>query len=114
MGSRNILWLAVIIADDTLEVVDLKYGKGVPVSAKGNPQMRLYALGAYQTYGALYDFTKVRMTIVQPRLDSVDTDEVGVGELLGWAEDEVMPKARTAWEGGGEFAAGDHCKFCKL
>lgn len=105
---------AVIIADDTLEVVDLKYGKGVPVGAKGNPQMRLYALGAYQTYGALYDFTKVRMTIVQPRLDSVDTDEVGVGELLDWAENEVRPKARAAWEGGGEFAAGDHCKFCKL
>lgn len=105
---------AVIIADDTLEVVDLKYGKGVPVSAKGNPQMRLYALGAYHTYGSLYDFAKVRMTIVQPRLDSVDTDELTVEELLGWAKDEVKPKAQTAWEGGGDFAAGDHCKFCKL
>ena len=37
---------AVIIADGTLSIIVLKYGKGVPVSSENNPQMTLYALGA--------------------------------------------------------------------
>src|SRR5690606_17957678 len=57
---------AVIVSDDVLEIIDLKYGKGVQVDAENNPQLRLYALGAYNEFGALYDFQTVRMTIVQP------------------------------------------------
>lgn len=74
----------VIVADGILEVIDLKYGKGVPVSAVENTQMRLYALGAYDVNEFLYDIKTVRMTIVQPRLDSVSTDEMSVEELLDW------------------------------
>lgn len=59
----------VIIADGTMEVCDLKYGKGVPVSANNNKQMMLYALGAIAEFNFLYDIQKVRMTIIQPRLD---------------------------------------------
>ena len=58
----------VIVSDGVLEVIDLKFGKGVPVSAVGNTQMRLYALGAYDWFELLYDVHTVRMTIVQPRL----------------------------------------------
>jgi len=104
---------AVVIADGVLEVIDLKYGKGVPVSAVGNPQLRLYGLGAYATYSILYDIHTVRMTIVQPRLDNVSTDEISVDKLLEWADTEVRPKAQMAWNGEGEYVAGDHCKFCK-
>ncbi|MBS8076361.1 DUF2800 domain-containing protein, partial [Streptococcus suis] len=75
----------VILADGVIEIIDLKYGKGVPVSAKLNPQMSLYALGAYATYDMVYDFDKIVMTIVQPRLDSVSTTEIFVEELLYWA-----------------------------
>lgn len=103
----------VIIADNVLEVIDLKYGKGVAVEAEDNPQLKLYGLGAYSVYSMLYDIETVRITIVQPRLDSVTTDEISVTDLLAWAKDEIVPKAKMAWEGEGEFIPGDHCKFCK-
>ena len=103
----------VVIADGTMEICDLKYGKGVAVSAVGNPQMRLYALGAITEFEFLYDIQKVKMTIIQPRLDSISTDEMTVEELMAWAEEELKPKAQIAIKGEGEFKAGDHCKFCK-
>lgn len=102
----------VIVSDSLIEVVDLKYGKGVPVSAKDNSQMRLYALGLYHAYGMLYAADKVRMTIVQPRLGSVSTDEMTVEELLAWGR-KIKPIAQTAFKGEGERCAGEHCKFCK-
>lgn len=102
----------VIVADDTLEIVDLKYGKGVPVSAEGNPQMRLYALGAYEANSLLYDIKTIRMTIVQPRLDSVNSDEMSIEELIAWG-DSIKDTAKLAYDSEGECQAGDHCGFCK-
>lgn len=102
----------VIVADGILEVIDLKYGKGVPVSAIENTQMRLYALGAYDVNEFLYDVKSVRMTIVQPRLDSVSTDEMALEELLDWGED-IKPIAQRAWDGIGECTPCDYCNFCK-
>lgn len=103
----------VIIADGTMEVCDLKYGKGVPVSADNNKQMMLYALGAISEFSFLYDIEKVRMTIIQPRLDNISTFEVTVEELLKWAEEFVRPRAELAIKGEGEFFSGDHCRFCR-
>lgn len=103
----------VIVADEVLEVVDLKYGKGVPVSAINNSQMRLYALGAYAAYGLLYDIKTVKMTIVQPRLDSVTTDTMAIVDLLSWGE-SIKPVAKKAFEGDGDCVAGSHCGFCKV
>lgn len=103
----------VIIADGTMEICDLKYGKGVPVSALGNKQMRLYALGAISEFEFLYDIEKVKMTIIQPRLDSISTDEITVDELLKWADEFVKPTAELAFKGEGEFCAGEHCGFCR-
>lgn len=102
----------VIVADGILEVIDLKYGKGVPVSAIENTQMRLYALGAYDINEFLYDVKSVRMTIVQPRLDSVSTDEMALEELLDWGE-EIKPIAQRAFRGEGECTPCDYCNFCK-
>lgn len=104
---------AVIISDDAVEVIDLKYGKGVPISAQGNTQMRLYGLGALSSHKMLYDFSRVRMTIIQPRLDSISTEELTVDELLEWTETYVRPQADLAMKGEGEFTAGEHCRFCK-
>ena len=103
----------VIIADGTMEVCDLKYGKGVPVSADNNKQMMLYALGAISEFSFLYDIEKVRMTIIQPRLDSISTFEVTLGDILKWAEEYVRPRAELAIKGEGEFCVGDHCDFCR-
>lgn len=102
----------VIVADGILEVIDLKYGKGVPVSAVENTQMRLYALGAYDVNEFLYDVKTVRMTIVQPRLDSVSTDEMALEELLDWGE-EIKPIAQRAFRGEGDCTPCDYCNFCK-
>lgn len=105
---------AVIVSDDGLEVCDLKYGKGVKVSAVENPQARLYGLGALHAYGDLYCFPAVRNTIIQPRLlESPVTDETLTREeLLAWGE-ALRPIAKMAWMGTGEYKPGDWCKFCK-
>lgn len=104
----------VIVSDMGIEVIDLKYGQGVPVSAVGNEQLRLYALGAYDQYSTLYDLPTVTMTIIQPRLDSISTDTMDTADLLKWADEVVRPKAQMAWEGKGEFIAGEHCRFCRI
>jgi len=103
----------VIIADSTLDIVDLKYGKGVAVSAEDNPQMKLYALGAFTLFDSLYDIQRVRMTICQPRLESISTYEISADELTNWAEMELRPKAQLAINGEGEFLPGEHCRFCR-
>jgi hypothetical protein len=103
----------VLIADGVLEVIDLKYGKGVPVSAIDNPQIRLYGLGAWSSWNYLYDIREIHMTIVQPRLDDVSTDTLPVDELLEWAETIVKPAAVLAYAGEGEYKPGSHCRWCK-
>lgn len=103
----------VIIADGTLAVIDLKYGKGVAVDAEWNPQMMLYGLGALELFDAIYDIDTVRMTIYQPRLESVSTWEISVSGLMEWVETELRPKAALAMNGEGEFRCGTWCRFCK-
>ena len=104
----------VLVTDEVLEIIDLKFGMGIAVSAVENSQMRLYALGAIHQFEHLYDIQTVRMTICQPRLDSISTDEMSVDELLKWAEEEVRPAAEMAWAGQGSFEAGEHCRFCRV
>lgn len=103
----------VIITGDYIEIVDLKYGKGVPVSATGNTQMRMYALGLYDEFYWLYGFEKVRMTIVQPRNGGISEEEISIEELLNWGKTVVKPKARLAFKGEGELCAGKWCRFCR-
>lgn len=105
----------IMIGGDTLSIIDFKYGKGVPVSAEGNPQMRLYALGALKRYAPIYGNTikKVSMTIDQPRIrDEVSTETITAEELLAWGE-SIKPIASKAYMGLGEFNPGEHCRFCR-
>ena len=102
----------IIVSDSLLEVCDYKHGKGIPVDAVGNPQLRLYGLGAMERFGRLYDFQSVRMTIIQPRLDSVSEETLTCKDLTSWAAEEVVEKAKQAWTGSGEFVPGEHCRFC--
>lgn len=105
----------VIIADKKMIVIDFKYGKGVPVSAINNPQLRLYAIGAFNDFDILYDIESVTNFIFQPRVDggSISSETLTVEELFDWAEKEVKPKALMALHGEGEAVQGDHCRFCK-
>lgn len=106
---------SVIIGGDELIITDYKHGKGVPVSAEGNPQMLLYALGALKLYRPIYGDAIKRVTcyIDQPRLDSYSKHSMGVDELLAWGENTVKPKADLAFAGLGEFNPGEHCRFCR-
>lgn len=103
----------VIVADEVLTVIDYKHGKGVAVDADHNPQMMLYALGALDLFDILYDIEKVKMVIFQPRMNNLSESEISVSELLDWAENVLKPTAQLAEKGEGEFAAGEHCRFCK-
>ena len=103
----------LIIGGDTLYITDFKYGKGVLVSAEDNPQMKLYALGAYFAYSFLYPIQNVKLAIVQPRLDSISEWEISAKDLLAWGE-KIKPIAAKAFAGEGEFVPGEHCKFCRV
>ena len=104
----------VIMSHDKVRVIDLKFGKGVPVSADDNPQLRLYALGAWYKYKELYpNVGIVEYTIHQPRLESITTEATTLEKLVDWADFVVKPKAKKAWTGQGEFVPGDHCQFCR-
>jgi len=104
---------ALIVSDGVLHICDLKYGMGIKVEAKENDQLRIYALGALDMFGCLYDIHTVRMSIFQPRLNHCDTWEVSVTDLLDWAENILVPAAQLAWNGGGYYKSGAHCQFCK-
>lgn len=103
----------IIISDDKLHIIDFKYGQGIFVEAEHNPQMMLYALGALEIYDALYDIKEVAMTIFQPRRENVSTWTIPIEELKAWAEEELKPKARMAYDGEGEYLPGEWCTFCK-
>ena len=104
----------IVIAEGTMHIIDFKYGKGVAISAENNPQMKLYALGAYLEYSMLYPIEKIKMAIVQPRLENEASEsEIFVAELMDWAENVVKPLAEKAYKGEGTYIAGNHCRFCR-
>lgn len=105
----------IMIGGDCVTVCDYKYGQGVPVDAVGNTQMRLYALGALALplmmfYGS--GIRRVRMRIIQPRIDNDSAWEITRDELEAWAED-IKPTAQKAFNGEGDFTPGDWCRFCR-
>lgn len=104
---------AIIVGDGVLIFDDLKYGKGVPVSAISNPQLMIYALGAYYEFREIFEINTIQMNIYQPRLDNASTWEISVKDLLEWAKNDLRPKAALAYAGEGEFAPGRSCLFCK-
>lgn len=104
---------AIVVADKTMEVDDLKYGKGIRVDAKDNPQLMLYGLGALRAHELLYDIETVKLTIIQPRLNSISSWEISAEDLRTWGEKEVKPKAKKAFEGSGIQKAGAWCRWCK-
>ena len=104
----------VLIGSNKLEVIDFKYGKGVPVSAENNQQLLLYALGAYEKYKMICKFETVKVAIVQPRIaDEASEFEISVTDLLRFGE-EVKAKAALAFEGKGEYNPSEStCRFCR-
>lgn len=107
-GTADVL----IVTEDTIHVIDLKFGAGVPVSAVNNAQLRLYGMGALNIFP---NSEHIKLTINQPRLDSRDTECITKEELLRWSFEYVKPRAEEAINGEGTLQATEKgCRFCKL
>lgn len=104
----------IILSNAAMEVIDFKYGKGVEVSAEKNPQMMIYALGAYEEFFLDYNIKEVCMTIVQPRIGNISEYRIPADDLVAWGEDTLRPAATAAYQGDGELVPGDHCRFCPV
>lgn len=103
----------ILIHGSTLSIIDLKYGKGVPVFAEQNEQLILYALGAYDAFNLIYNLDKIELNIVQPRINNFSTWEISLTELLLWG-DYFKVQAEKALGGNGELVpSAKACKFCK-
>lgn len=104
----------IIIADGTLYFIDLKYGKGVEVSAIENAQMKVYSLGALVKYDLVYSIDNVHMTIYQPRINNISEWEISAEALYDWGATFLRPQALLAFAGEGDFVPGEkQCKFCR-
>ena len=103
----------IVIADGVMNVVDYKHGKGVEVCAAENPQMMLYALGALEIFDGIYDIDEIYMTIYQPRKSNISVSVIEKDELLEWAQNGLIYRAKLAFEGKGDYHCGEWCRFCK-
>lgn len=103
----------IILYGKDLYIVDFKYGKGVPVSAENNSQMKLYALGAVREFSLVYPIENIHMSIVQPRISNISEWDISITDLKNWGE-QIKPFAKLAYEGEGNFKSGDWCRFCKI
>lgn len=103
----------IIVGGDMLHVIDFKYGMGVIVEAEHNPQMMLYALGALDLLDGIYDIQTISISIFQPRRENVCTWSLTKEDLIRWARDDLVEKARLAYAGEGAFCAGEWCTFCR-
>lgn len=105
----------VIIGGNQLFITDLKFGKGKPVSATDNSQLKAYALGALKKYKKYTDFVMdVTLTIVQPRLHSTTSARLQSTALAKWGKNVLRPAAQLAYSGRGGFESGKWCQFCPI
>ena len=106
----------ILVGDGIIHVIDFKYGKSPEgrVDAEQNPQMLLYALGAYEIYRMLYRIDRIRLSIVQPRLpDGISEWECTLEELLQFGA-YVKTQAALAIKGEGAFSPGPKtCRYCR-
>ncbi len=103
----------IIVSDGRMYVIDLKYGKGVEVDAEWNSQFLIYAIGSLELLGSIYDITDVTVVAFQPRKDNISSFDITVEELNRWRDEVLVPKAKLASKGEGDFLPGDHCRFCR-
>lgn len=104
---------AVVLGDSEVNVIDYKHGLGVLVDADNNTQLMLYGLAALNLFDGIYDLQKVIMHIYQPRRSNISRFELEADKLYKWAEDVLVAKAKLAFNGEGEYRAGEWCRFCR-
>lgn len=105
-----------IVGEKVLNIIDLKYGKGVQVDAKDNSQLMMYALGVLRTLSPKRqaEIETIRMHIAQVRLGNYSVFEMSARDLTHWGIHVLRPTAEKAFAGQGDTVVGSHCKFCKF
>lgn len=98
--------------DNCIHVVDLKYGRGIEVYAENNTQLQLYALGAYEKFNKKYDIQKVKMHIVQPRINNISSWEIPIGQLLEFGEYATHRANLTLLPNAPFSASEEACQWC--
>lgn len=105
---------AVLVSPQHVEIVDLKYGQGISVSAEDNPQLRLYGVGALEMFGdVLGETNTVYCTIFQPRMNNTSSEVLSADTLRAW-RDSLMPIAKEAlWAAHPRFGPSETaCRWC--
>lgn len=104
----------LIIKDNTLHIADFKYGKGKKIKVENNPQLKLYAYGAYRSLKYIANIEHIKLHIIQPRISKKGNFEScyqGVKDLEDWVEETVRDKIQEALTGG-SYKDGAWCWFC--
>ena len=104
---------AICIKDDLIHIIDLKFGQGVPVYAEQNPQAMLYALGAYSEFEFMFDLKRVKISIVQPRIDNISEWEIDIPSLLKWGQSAANAALATQDPAAQRIPGEKQCRWCK-
>ncbi|QXV73619.1 CRISPR/Cas system-associated protein [Rhizobium phage RHph_X2_30] len=103
-----------IVGEDEICINDLKFGKGIPVEAVGNTQIRLYALGFYEQVAKfLTKATKFRLMIDQPRHGRGGGEWVQTLEELQAFGEYVKERAALTFDPNAPCTPSkDACQWC--
>jgi hypothetical protein len=104
---------AVIMTMDELIVIDAKFGRGVAVEAEENPQLMMYAAAAYVEHELAYDFKRVRMMIVQPRLNASPEWTIPVADLNEFMEEVQVSAELTRQPDAPLVVSAKGCQWCR-
>jgi hypothetical protein len=115
IGNGALVWGTTdcaAISNTVVDIVDLKYGMGVPV-APDSAQLKIYACAAIDTFWRKDYITAVRLTVIQPRLDiEPKTFFMSIAKLADWAEEELDPAMRRIIRGDETEKVGPYCRWC--
>lgn len=106
---------AIIIAGDTLTIIDNKTGV-IPVKVfegkELNSQLGIYGLYAYKLFAGVYPIKKIRLVIYQERIHNIDDRTIDAEDLLEWEIAILRPAAKEAQNPNAEANSGKWCKYC--
>lgn len=106
----------LMVEDGVLTCVDLKFGKSVFVPVEDNPQLMLYALGAYMQFRTFFELKQVKIVVHQPRMGNVGEQIIPIKDLLTWADEHVKPAIKLIDSGSTDVCVGleGQCKWCPV
>jgi hypothetical protein len=106
---------AVVTSWNKIHVIDLKYGKSVPVPIENNKQLLLYAWGAYRELWTEKDDPHlIRITIYQPRTPDqlVKSQQLKFSDLMDFIDD-MKVRAKEALQRN-KKVPGSWCIYCQV